>query len=85
VEAAPDTGYVVKLIELPRPGASCGAGETGVAAGQLNTDDAGNGATTVGDGVMSGATGIWVSIEGPQGDSRILSGDYRSSDYVVPM
>ncbi|MDT5013463.1 MAG: hypothetical protein QOH57_5080 [Mycobacterium sp.] len=80
---APDIWYGVRLVETPRPGISCGAGDAGVGMGRLYTDGAGVGTTTVTAPVMSGANGAWVSVEGPLGNHTQLSGDFRTSDYVV--
>jgi hypothetical protein len=80
----PDIWYGVRLVEVPRPGIGCGAGAPGVGFGQLYTDDAGNGSVTVQAPVMQGATGAWVSVEGPLGYSaKQMTGDFRTSDYVA--
>jgi hypothetical protein len=79
----PDIWYGVRLVQLPRPGIACGPGDPGVAMGRLYTDGAGVGTTTVSGPVMSGATGAWVSVEGPLGGGTMLSGDYRTSDYAA--
>jgi hypothetical protein len=82
----PDIWYGVRLVEVPRPGIGCGAGGPGVGFGQLYTDDAGNGSVTVQAPVMQGATGAWVSVEGPLGYSaKQLAGDFRTSDFVAPI
>ena len=79
----PDIWYGVRLVETPRPGISCGPADPGVGMGRLYTDGAGIGTTTVTAPVMSGATGAWVSVEGPVGNHTQLSGDFRTSDYVA--
>jgi hypothetical protein len=79
----PDIWYGVRLVQVPRPGIGCGAGAPGVGFGQLYTDDAGNGFVTVQAPVMQGATGAWVSVEGPLGNSKDISGDFRTSDFVA--
>jgi hypothetical protein len=79
----PDIWYGVRLVEVPRPGIGCGPGAPGVGFGQLYTDDAGNGFVTVQAPVMQGATGAWVSVEGPLGNSKDISGDFRTSDFVA--
>ena len=79
----PDIWYGVRLVEVPRPGIGCGAGGPGVGFGQLYTDDAGNGSVVVQAPVMQGATGAWVSVDGPLGYSKDMSGDFRTSDYVA--
>ena len=78
-----DIWYGVRLVEVPRPGIGCGAGAPGVGFGQLYTDDAGNGTVTVQAPVMPGATGAWVSVEGPLGIAKQVTGDFRTSDYVA--
>lgn len=83
VTVIPDIWYGVRLVQVPRPGISCGAGEPGVGFGQLYTDDVGTGTATVQAPVMQGATGAWVSVEGPLGIAKQLSGDFRTSDYVA--
>src|SRR5262249_41617323 len=72
-----DIWYGVRLVLVPRPGIGCGAGDPGVGVGRLYTDGAGNGTVTVQAPVMSGATGAWVSVEGPLGVQNMLSGDFR--------
>jgi len=85
ISVIPDIWYGVRLVEVPRPGIGCAAGEPGVGFGQLYTDGAGIGMTTVQAPVMNGATGAWVSVEGPVGDSPTFAGDFRTSDDVVPI
>jgi hypothetical protein len=79
----PDIWYGLRVVQMPRPGISCAAGEPGVGAGRLYTDSAGNGSTLLQMPIMSGATGVWVSVEGPLGAAQQLSGDFRTSDYVT--
>jgi hypothetical protein len=81
--ARADIWYGVRLVQVPRTTVSCNAGDPGVGMGRLYTDFAGNGSTTVSAPRMSGATGAWVSVEGPVGGGTMLSGDYRSSDYAA--
>jgi hypothetical protein len=83
ITVIPDIWYGVRLVQVPRPGISCGAGEPGVGFGQLYTDPVGTGTVTVQAPVMQGATGAWVSVEGPLGISTQMTGDFRTSDYVV--
>jgi hypothetical protein len=80
---APDIWYGVRLVVVPRPGISCGASDPGVGMGRVYTDGGGVGSTTVTAPVISGATGAWVSVEGPLGNQTQLSGDFRTSDYVA--
>jgi hypothetical protein len=83
ITVTPDIWYGVRLVQVPRPGLGCGTGDPGVGFGQLYTDDAGIGTLTVQAPVMNGATGAWVSVEGPVGDIQQFSGDFRTSDYVA--
>ena len=79
----PDIWYGVRLVQVPRPGIGCAAGDPGVGFGQLYTDGAGIGTATVQATVMNGATGAWVSVEGPVGDIHQLTGDFRTSDFIA--
>jgi hypothetical protein len=83
--AAPDTHYNVRLIELPQPANRCSVGDAGTAVGALDTDAGGNANVTIQEDVLPGATGAWVFIEGPPGISKQLSGDFYTSDFVVPI
>ncbi|HZQ33400.1 MAG TPA: hypothetical protein VFB19_16925 [Mycobacterium sp.] len=79
----PDIWYGLRLVEEPRPGDHCGAGDPGVATGRLYTDDSGNGSATVQAPIMAGASGAWIAVEGPAGASQQLSADNHSSDYIA--
>lgn len=79
----PDIWYGVRLVVVPRPGIGCGAGDPGVGVGRLYTDGVGIGTTTVQAPVIEGATGAWVSVEGPLGISTQMAGDFRTSDYLA--
>jgi hypothetical protein len=85
--AIPDIMYNVRLIEMPRPsGNRCNVGDGGTAVDWLYTDDGGNGSQTLRADVIPGATGAWVLVEGPSGgNSKILSGEFYSSDSVAPI
>jgi hypothetical protein len=83
ISVIPDIWYGVRLVQVPRPVLGCGAGDPGVGFGQLYTDDAGIGTVTVQAPVMNGATGAWVSVEGPVGDTHQFAGDFRTSDYIA--
>jgi len=85
ISVIPDIWYGVRLVQVPRPGIGCAAGEPGVGFGQLYTDGAGIGTATVQAAVMNGATGAWVSVEGPLGDSPTFAGDFRTSDFIAPI
>lgn len=78
-----DTAYQVRLIQLPRSAsATCNAGDPGTATATLHTDAAGNGATTVSGPVSSGATGVWVVMEGPPFPGKV-NGETYSTDYLA--
>ncbi|MGE5696153.1 MAG: hypothetical protein ACM4D3_13240 [Candidatus Sericytochromatia bacterium] len=79
----PDIWYGVRFIQVPRPGIGCGAGDPGVGMARIYTDGAGNGSATVSAPLMNGATGAWVSVEGPLGVQNQLTGDFWTSDYVA--
>ncbi len=83
VTVIPDIWYGVRLVQVPRPGISCAAGDPGVGFAQLYTDSVGNGTVTVQAPIMQGATGAWVSVEGPLGISNQLTGDFRTSDFLA--
>lgn len=85
ITVIPDIWYGVRLIQVPRPGISCAAGEPGIGFAQLYTDWMGTGTVTVQAPVMQGATGVWVSVEGPVGDASQLTGDFRTADYIAPV
>jgi hypothetical protein len=77
--------YRVRLIELPLRANGCGPGATGTAFGDLITDDIGNGRTTVQQDKLPGANAVWVFIEGPPGEGFYISGEFYTSDFVVPI
>lgn len=82
--ARPNTSYVVRLIQMPRPGVGCTAGDPGVAEATMVTDPAGSGSVTVSGSVMAGATGAWAQVLGPfGGNTAAITGEVYSSDYVA--
>lgn len=84
IVAHPDAPYNVRVIESPRSAANtCYPGDPGVGAGVINTDDGGNGDVTIQADVMPGATGAWVLLEGPPGNSPVLNGDFYTSDAIT--
>ncbi len=64
--AAPNTTYNVRLIELPST--TCEVGDTGVVGGTIQTNAAGNGNVNLQENVVTNATGAWVSVLGPGSD-----------------
>lgn len=83
--AIPDTPYDVRVIQMPRSSASgCNAGDPGVIAGVLLTDDGGAGSLTLRGPVASGATGAWMFISRP-GEFSQTPDEFYTSDFVVPI
>ena len=81
--AAPDTYYGVRFIELPRPVLGCSAGDPGVVTGSFVTDYRGDATLTLAQPVISGATKAWVLIEGPPNNAKQIAGDFYSSDFAA--
>jgi len=80
--ARPNTGYDVRIIQVPRPSERpCNPGDPGVAAAALNTDGAGAGAVTVRGPVVSGATGAWLFITRPNAHSQVPA-EFYSTDFI---
>ena len=85
VGALPDTPYDVRLIQMPRASsASCNAGDPGVAAAVLITDDGGAGSVTVSGPISPGATGVWGFVSRP-GEFSQTPAEFYTSDFVVPL
>ncbi|BDX33648.1 hypothetical protein TUM20985_41950 [Mycobacterium antarcticum] len=83
--APPNTHYTVRLIQTPLPSTrDCGPGVAGVAVGALDTDQLGNGQTTVQDTRRAGATGAWVFIDRAAEFSQIPAEHY-TSDFIAPL
>jgi hypothetical protein len=78
ISATPGIRYFVRLVETPPPTDRCRPGNPGVAAGTIDTDGGGNGTVTLQQGIVPGAKGAWVFIEGPPGN-------FYSSDFLVPI
>ena len=82
--AMPDTRYTARLIQVPRASArTCTAGDPGVAVGELFTDGSGTGSTRLQGPLMEGATGAWVSIDGPPKPGRVIGEFYTSEILAV--
>jgi hypothetical protein len=78
--ARPDTRYIVRLIQVPRPTLTCGVGDPGTAFGAIDTDVAGNGDVSIQDNVIRGATGAWVFIfAGPPDDMDFYTSDVMAA------
>jgi hypothetical protein len=81
----PNTRYTVRLIQVPRAGdRTCTAGDPGVAFGDLFTDGNGTGTATVQGPRLQGATGAWVSIDGPPKPGKVI-GEFYTSDVIVSL
>ena len=81
----PNTRYTVRLIQVPRAGdRTCTAGDPGVAFGDLFTDGNGTGTATIQGPRLQGATGAWVSIDGPPKPGRVI-GEFYTSDVIASL
>ncbi len=83
--AAPNTRYTVRLIQIPRAGErTCTAGDPGVAVADLFTDRNGTGTATVQGPRLQGATGAWVSVDGPPPGGQVI-GEFYTSEIVASL
>ena len=83
--AMPNTRYTVRLIQVPRaPERTCTAGDPGVAVAELFTDGSGTGSTWVQGPLMGGATGAWVSVDGPPKPGRVI-GEFYTSELLAAL
>src|SRR5262245_19353381 len=83
--ALPNTRYTVRLIQVPRaPERTCTAGDPGVAVGELFTDGSGTGSTSVQGSLMQGATGAWVSVDGPPKPGKVI-GEFYTSEFLAAL
>ena len=81
----PNTRYTARLIQVPRASArTCTAGDPGVAVGELFTDGSGTGSTRLQGPLMEGATGAWVSIDGPPKPGRVI-GEFYTSEILAAL
>jgi hypothetical protein len=55
-----------------------------VAVGELFTDGNGTGSTTVQGPLVQGATGSWVSVDGPPKPGRVI-GEFYTSEVLAAM
>jgi hypothetical protein len=82
---SPGTHFNVSLIQAPRAASSpCYTPGPGVAVASLDTDGAGQGTTTVQDGIRSGTTGVWIFVQRPNPYSQSPM-EYYTSDYLAPV
>ena len=84
IAAEPQTHYNVRLIQSPRPGVGCAAGDAGVTAGGLDTDGSGAGAVTLQDTISANTTGVWVFVDRPSPHSQRPI-DFYTSDIIAPI
>jgi hypothetical protein len=82
--AEPQAHYNVRLIQSPRPGAGCAAGDAGVTAGGLDTDGSGAGTVTLQDTISTNTTGVWVFVDRPSPHSQRPI-DFYTSDIIAPI
>jgi hypothetical protein len=83
--AEPNTRYTVRLIQVPRASErTCTAGDPGVAVGELFTDGSGTGSARVQGALMQGATGAWVSVDGPPKPGKVI-GEFYTSELLAPL
>jgi hypothetical protein len=83
--AEPDTRYTVRLIQVPRSSArTCTVGDPGVAVADLFTDGNGTASTRVEGPFMQGATGAWVSVDGPPKPGKVI-GEFYTSEIIAPL
>ena len=83
--ATPNTRYTVRLIQVPRPSdRTCTAGDPGVAVGELFTDGSGSGSARVQGPLKQGATGAWVSVDGPPKPGRVI-GEFYTSEILAAL
>jgi hypothetical protein len=82
--AEPQAHYNVRLIQSPRPGAGCAAGDAGVTAGGLDTDGSGAGTVTLQDTISANTTGVWMFVDRPSPHSQRPI-DFYTSDIIAPI
>jgi hypothetical protein len=84
IGAAPQAHYNVRLIQAPRPGAGCAAGDAGVSAGGIDTDGVGAGTLTLQDTISATTTGVWVFVDRPSPHSQTPI-DFYTSELISPI
>jgi hypothetical protein len=83
--AAPNTRYTVRLIQVPRAAdRTCAVGDPGVAGAELFTDGVGSATVSMQDAMMPGATGAWVSIDGPPPGGQVI-GEFYTSEVLASL
>jgi hypothetical protein len=77
--------YTVRLIQAPRASErTCTVGDPGVAVGELFTDGSGTGFARVRGPLMQGATGAWVSVDGPPKPGKVI-GEFYTSEILAAL
>lgn len=84
IAAEPQAHYNVRLIQSPRTSSGCGAGDTGVTAGSIDTDDSGAGTLTLDGAISANSTGVWVFVDRPSAHSQTPI-DFYTSEIVTPI
>lgn len=79
--ASANTAFIVRLIQLPRTGIRCAAGDPGTTVGTMYTNAGKIGDIRLEGPLMPGATNAFVLVEGPPGQS-VPSGEFYSSDFA---
>lgn len=78
----PNTSYIVRLIQVPRPSSMpCRGADPGVVAVPLITDAAGGATATLQDTIRPEATGAWVFISLP-GQFSQTPAEFYTSDLI---
>ena len=80
--AEPQAHYNVRLIQSPRPSVGCAAGDPGVSASGIDTDDTGAGTLTLQATTSANMTGVWVFIDRPSPHSQRPI-DFYTSEFIA--
>jgi hypothetical protein len=84
IAAEPQTHYNVRLIQSPRTSPGCGAGDTGVIAGGIDTDGSGAGTVTLQNPLAANTTGVWIFVDRPSPHSQTPI-DFYTSEIITPI
>jgi hypothetical protein len=80
--ALPNTHYIVRLIQTPRPSLTCFPGDPGVAEAALDTDAVGAATVSVQAPTLPGTTGAWVIVDRPAEFSQTPA-EFYTSDFIA--
>jgi hypothetical protein len=80
--AVPNTHYIVRLIQTPRPSLTCAPGDPGVAEAALDTDAVGAATVSVQATALPGTTGAWVIVDRPAEFSQTPA-EFYTSDFIA--